>query len=487
MKLASWRSSSFLLLGALGVGGCVTYAPRPLDLNQSVEARAQRRLDDPALLEFLVKQQAAHPAGSTWSFEQLALAAFHFHPDLAAARASWQAEESAERTAGERPNPTLAVTPERVANPGAATPWSLGLSLDFPLETAGKRDLRVEAAKARSEAARLRLGTTVWEVRSRVRKAWLDLVDARQKARFLDRQRETLEQVQKTLAARLAAGGATSTEISTARINLTRNLVQAGDAQAAAEEARVRLAAAVALSPHNFPPLEQLALDTAPASDLATPEARRRALTARADLLAAVADLAAADAAFRLELARQYPDVHLGPGYQYDQGANKWSVGFGFDLPLFNRNEGAIGEARAKREAAAQTALALQERITGELDTALAAVHGARVRLDQVAGLKTSHETRLTALKAQFESGATEALDLLNARSEMATDALLIGEAETRLRRAQGDLEDVLQLPTGFDPAPPVLPPAAAPAPNATPVTAPGTAAAPEPGSFHSF
>jgi broad specificity phosphatase PhoE len=28
------------------------------------------------------------------------------------------------------------------------------------------------------------------------------------------------------------------------------------------------------------------------------------------------------------EIAKQYPDIHLGPGYQYDQGVNKWTLGF---------------------------------------------------------------------------------------------------------------------------------------------------------------
>jgi outer membrane protein TolC len=35
-------------------------------------------------------------------------------------------------------------------------------------------------------------------------------------------------------------------------------------------------------------------------------------------VLAALADYAASEAALRLEIAKQYPDIHLNPGYQLD-------------------------------------------------------------------------------------------------------------------------------------------------------------------------
>ena len=41
------------------------------------------------------------------------------------------------------------------------------------------------------------------------------------------------------------------------------------------------------------------------------------------------------------------PDVHLNPGYQFDQGDNKWSIGLTFDLPILNQNQGPIAEAKA--------------------------------------------------------------------------------------------------------------------------------------------
>jgi cobalt-zinc-cadmium efflux system outer membrane protein len=60
-----------------------------------------------------------------------------------------------------------------------------------------------------------------------------------------------------------------------------------------------------------FAPLEQ-----APrAQQLPRGEVRRHGLTNRADILGALADYEASEASLQQEIARQYPDVRLGPGY----------------------------------------------------------------------------------------------------------------------------------------------------------------------------
>ena len=51
----------------------------------------------------------------------------------------------------------------------------------------------------------------------------------------------------------------------------------------------------------------------------------------RADIRAAIADYEASQSALQLELAKQYPDVHLNPGFQWDQGESKWQLGLTVD------------------------------------------------------------------------------------------------------------------------------------------------------------
>ena len=79
----------------------------------------------------------------------------------------------------------------------------------------------------------------------------------------------------------------------------------------------------------------------------------------------------------KLEIAKQYPDAHLGTGYQFDQGENKWALGLSVEIPVLNRNQGPIAETEAKRGEAAARVLALQARIVGEVDRCDSCARGA--------------------------------------------------------------------------------------------------------------
>ena len=73
------------------------------------------------------------------------------------------------------------------------------------------------------------------------------------------------------------------------------------------------------------------------------------ALLNRLDIREALARYQAAEARLRLEVARQYPDITLSPGFLWDQGDLVWSVGAAILAPLFDINQGPIGEAEAAR------------------------------------------------------------------------------------------------------------------------------------------
>src|SRR5262249_22131110 len=110
--------------------------------------------------------------------------------------------------------------------------------------------------------------------------------------------------------------------------------------------------------------------------------ARDKALLNRADVLGALAEYEASQAALQLEIANQYPDITLGPGYTYDMGAHKYLLGLsGIALTLFNRNEGPIAEATARRGEAAAHVTAVQAQAVGEADQAAQNYRAALVTL----------------------------------------------------------------------------------------------------------
>ena len=171
------------------------------------------------------------------------------------------------------------------------------------------------------------------------------------------------------------------------------------------------------------------------------------ALLNRLDIRAALARYDAAEQQLRLEIARQYPDLTLSPSHYYEEGFHIWSLGISALLPLLNKNEGLIAEARALRGVQAAQFEALQAKVIGDLEQAKARYHGSLDELEQARRLESSQQAHLQQMSSQFDSGYADRLELTTAKLEglLAKKSLLT--AEYNVQRAAAALEDVLQQP----------------------------------------
>ena len=66
------------------------------------------------------------------------------------------------------------------------------------------------------------------------------------------------------------------------------------------------------------------------------------ASTRRHEIALALGEYALAEARLRLQVARQYPDLELGPGFIWDQGVHRWTLALALPALLGSRNRGAI-------------------------------------------------------------------------------------------------------------------------------------------------
>ena len=109
LNVECWMFSVVLILAA----GCATFQPQPVSPEITAAAFDARSLTNSGLRVFL---ETNHVAGNwpreSWDLNALTLAAFYYQPALAEARAQWAAVEASKITAGERPNPTVSVTPD---------------------------------------------------------------------------------------------------------------------------------------------------------------------------------------------------------------------------------------------------------------------------------------------------------------------------------------------------------------------------------------
>jgi outer membrane protein TolC len=166
-----------------------------------------------------------------------------------------------------------------------------------------------------------------------------------------------------------------------------------------------------------------------------------------------MASYEASQAALQLEIAKQYPDVNLGSGYEYDLGENKWSLSLGVDLPIFNHNEGPIAEAAAARATAGAQVLAVQAHIIAQIDAATAARDAAAGLLDDLIREDAELQKHLDQVGAQMNAGAGDQLDLLMAQIDLGANQLARIDAQAQAAAASGQLEDALQVPLANLPA----------------------------------
>jgi outer membrane protein TolC len=250
------------------------------------------------------------------------------------------------------------------------------------------------------------------------------------------------------------AGAISAFELTQARIAADTTRLALRDAERQSAEAYAQLANAVGVP---AAALEAIRLSFAGFNDLPGDipgnDARRQALLNRADVLAALADYAASQSALQLEIAKQYPDVHLSPGYEFDQGDNKWSLGASVTLPVINQNKGAIGEAAAHRNQAAAEFNALQVNAIGDIEKALAGYRASIQKRSDIEALRTNLFKQEKTAKAMLEAGETSKADLVALQLQLSASELSRLDALTKSQQALGQLEDALQSPLGLSPA----------------------------------
>ena len=441
------------ILGVIAFAGCARFHPQPISPDQTAAAFDARSLTNTNLQAFLETNHITGPwPRCSWDLDALTLVAFYYQPALAEARAQWASARAAHITAGQRPNPTVGFTP--TYDTTTKPPWIWGLTWDIPIETAGKRGKRIAQADHLSEAARWNFVSAAWQTRSHVRAALLNLYATRETESLLTRQESAQSNVVRLLEGQFAAGAVSSYEVTQARVTLGTTRLARQDATGQCGQARVQLANALGLPLHALDnaPLSFAGLDQFP-PDLTAPEVRREAILNRADVRGALAEYAASQSALQLEIAKQYPDLHLGPGYELDQTDNKWSLGVTLELPVLNHNQGPVAEAKAKRQEAAAHFLAVQTTAIAEIDSALAGYNAALQKSATATALLDNLQKQLNSAHAQAQAGKTEPLTLANAEAEYAAGAQNQLDAVVKAQQALGQLEDAVQSPLTLPPA----------------------------------
>jgi cobalt-zinc-cadmium efflux system outer membrane protein len=420
----------------------------PAALAQSLQARS---LDDPDLRTWVWQASHNEPSSwppETWDLDSLALAAYYFNPELDIARANAAEADAAITTAAMKPNPTVSIGPGYETAP--ESPFLMGFDFSLPIETAGKRGYRIATATHLSVASQLELSQTAWTVRSHLRAALVNYLLSGKAAGLLQNQVSLQNKYVELLQARFHAGEIPLPEVTAAQIDLgnLRQALRAAEQQA--DSAQAVLAATIGI-PNSaltgkkviWPEAEQ---PPAPAS-LPPQSVREAAVLNRLDVQRALAQYEAAQSNLQLEVARQYPDIELGPGYSFDQAAHFFSLNLSAVLPMRNRNEGPIAEAEAQRKVAGAQFITAQSAVIGDTDKALALYTDAYATLQEANRTASVFEAQRRTAYQLLKSGETDQLAAMSADIQTAVAERAHLDALQQVQLSLGLLEDALQRP----------------------------------------
>lgn len=371
----------------------------------------------------------------------------NLQPELAAARATVKAAEGRAQQVGKFPNPEAIAgalqLPLSSDNPNERE-YVAGVAQSIPLS---RRLAKARQTELFEREVRLRgLEVKRREIHRRVRGAFATALYQEQAYQAQLQIKENSAKAVSITQARVEVGDALREDVARVQMELAAARMELLRVEAWREQALVALASAVG----------DVALDVASlegtvevAFDIPTLESLAANLYAQPEMALAEADIRAQEARVDQANAERIPDIQVELLYHRLEAtrANTLDVGFSIPLPLFNRNQGRLTEARAEVAAAEARLRLTQNELTArlkeshrQLTTALAASRTLKTEILPRA------DTVLKAAEARYAAGDTSLADLLPVRRDWATMRLAYLESLRDAMQAWGELRALTNL-----------------------------------------
>lgn len=440
---------SFLLLAA----GCARYGPQPVNPSGALQARAARTLD-PALVDRTVRTIApnAEPSGTKLDRLSLFAAILLLDPKVETARAAIETAKAQARASRKAAGPVLTLTSEYANDPATRSPWLLGGAIDVPIDAGGRRAARLTAADSAVLVARYGFAEALWAERMAVRRALVDRMIAQRQAELARAMMALRNRQVAVVERRLAAGAAARTELVQAQLAQASALRLASDAAQRRIQAERSISSLLGLSETALAGFE-LRWDSfdAPAADplaaLAL-DVKAQAITARSDILKALAAYDQAEANLRGEVARQFPAIVVSPGYTWERGLVKLPLSIGLVLPPLDLNRSGIAAATAKRIEAGKQIEAEIAGAAAALDAAIAERRQAMTMLERIRSTDLPGARRLAVqADAELRHGSIDTGEWAISQIGVLQFQMSELDALARVHAADAALEDAMQRP----------------------------------------
>lgn len=343
------------MLACAVLAGCASYEPAPLDTEAHLKQWRNRDPGDPSVADYArelnerdTAERGRFDIRDGITLPEAEVLALFFNPDLRTARLEAGVELAGAREAGRWQDPEFHVDGAWVLG-NVDHPFIVGGGIGFTIPLSGRPGVEQDLAYARYGASYRRVVMAEWETVTKLRAEWLKFARAREEVTLVESLIDDVRGVQEVADTLAEAGELTvldtrvfELEIATRRLALMRlNNAEAG--------AQLRLRELMGLHPDAPVNLRPTMRSTAALP--AGPESRLVENNPLLELRRA--EYETAEQQLRLEVRKQYPDLSIGPSYEFEGGHSRIGLGFGLPIPIINLNKEGIARARARREAVA--------------------------------------------------------------------------------------------------------------------------------------
>jgi outer membrane protein TolC len=388
------------------------------------------------------------------SADEAVVVALYLNPDLRAFRKERGVAEGGLVSARLFPNPEIQASV--LANlPGSGVGiGSNTLAATLSPFRPGERGARIALAQARIEEVKDQVSAEEWRVAAEIKKAYLTLWAVEEQLKIQDTSVRLQERTLKFFREKRELGDASRLDLNLVTIEYTQALRQREATASERDRARQALLALLGL-----PPLYDLKLKAAADPIAYKPFQVEPAMLEtfmierRPQLAAAKQEYEQAEQSLRLAYIQRIPWFRLGPNYERQSGGaegmtNRLGIGVGIDLPLFNRNQGAIASLQASRDK-------LYEGFTAKVHTARAEMNEAYrslrtqerlIRLYQES-IKPALDENAELTESGFQLGEFNLIQLITTQDKVLASRREFVASELEYWKAAIDLEAAIGAP----------------------------------------
>ena len=379
---SGWMVARSLFVGlAMGLAGCVSYAPQSLPTHINLPQSVSAIPVEPAQLPFRKLNSHLFNPADGLDIDEVAMLAVANNPQLRQARDGLGIARAQSFAAGLLPDPQLGITSDHPTNGTTGNTNAFNLNLNYDVSALLLRSSRTGSATAAEQQINLDLLWQEWQVVSQVRLLFTRLTAQQHLLSQLQDARGLLAKSYLRSQQALAQGNVTS-DFASADLAALQNVErQINDLERSRLQNHASLCNLLGIAPNAS--LDLVGEPSPPAIDTAAVRSNlEQRLDQRPDMRALQAGYHSQEEKFRGSVLAQFPALNVGITRARDT-SGLYTRGFGvsLSLPIFNANRGNIAIEKATRKKLFDEYQNRLNSAYGEIDTALANLSLLQVQL----------------------------------------------------------------------------------------------------------